>query len=869
VAAFERARIRMDVNKGKPDYRHEPLRPRGTSTLPDMTDGEAIARERIAREATERTGSLDLGELGLTILPEELFALKHLRRLNLGASWAFDESAELKRNSEGIALNDIGPSFLHRQLIELPESTGITPNDIEPSLHQLIELPELEELSLVECRLASLNGISALQTLRHVDCSFTQVSDLEPLSGLIALQDLMCVDTQVSDLEPLAKLTALQQLSCSFSQVSNLEPLSRLAALRWLDFSCTEVSNLEPLSGLTALQLLVCSYTQVRDLAPLSGLTALKWLDCSATKVRSLRPLSSLSALRLLWCYGTKVSNLSPLARLTALQELDCSACSLINFPQKILFRPSLKRLVLYNCHLPDVPAAVLSQSIDDNCLERLRAHVRHLHVGAALVADVKLMARAFRNSNSHEQGELVVEELSPSCVQVFYVPPREKVKQSGLDPDKIAEYRVKLLLINGKDSCLTIFPTNTLGGHYKFLKPKHHKVERITLAKYFSIEDPVPATRDEIMEMLETLPLGFTKDYDFGLGLAKDYRFIVEAVEELSDCTEIVISSKETGIDGERNIFFMSAADFERARRALNSIGNIGRSAARSVKDATAYNILAEKIGRPSKPVKAGRHPLRKLITAVAQGDEPLAENEQEAVLGILSRNTKAIAEAKPEKLAKLQSDIELVTLQILIERYEEMIGKKLKEESWQAFFHENPFVLNLAFGYPVIKVQDQASVGGRKLSGSGEKITDFLVKNSLTNNTAIFEIKTPQADLLNKTEFRNGVYTPSAELSGSINQALDQKYQFEGQIAHIKNNSRIYDIESYSVHCCLIIGTMPSGYDQLKSFELFRRNSKDVEIFTFDELLEKLKQLRDFLAVEETEPAEQQIIDTQDEGN
>lgn len=162
------------------------------------------------------------------------------------------------------------------------------------------------------------------------------------------------------------------------------------------------------------------------------------------------------------------------------------------------------------------------------------------------------------------------------------------------------------------------------------------------------------------------------------------------------------------------------------------------------------------------------------------------------------------------------------------------------------------------MAFGYPIIKVQDQASVGGRKLSGSGEKITDFLFKNSLTNNTAIFEIKTPQTALLNKKPFRDGVYTPSADLSGSINQTLDQKYQFQSQIAQIKNASRIYDIESYSVHCCLIIGTTPDEDDQLKSFELFRHNSKDVEIVTYDELFEKLKQLCEFLRTESATPSE-----------
>ena len=126
----------------------------------------------------------------------------------------------------------------------------------------------------------------------------------------------------------------------------------------------------------------------------------------------------------------------------------------------------------------------------------------------------------------------------------------------------------------------------------------------------------------------------------------------------------------------------------------------------------------------------------------------------------------------------------------------------------------------MSLAFGYPIIKIQQQSSVGGRKISGGGDKIADFVVKNSMTNNTAIIEIKTPQEKLLNAQPYREGVYTPSTELSGSINQALDQKYRFEREIAQIKENSRIHDIETYSVHCCLIIGTIPTTEDRHKSF-------------------------------------------------
>lgn len=241
-----------------------------------------------------------------------------------------------------------------------------------------------------------------------------------------------------------------------------------------------------------------------------------------------------------------------------------------------------------------------------------------------------------------------------------------------------------------------------------------------------------------------------------------------------------------------------------------------------------------------------------------MAQGKEEMSEEDQNAIIGVLSSHAADIAEAQPEKLTKLRGDIEVVALEALIKRYEEMLDEKLVEGRWQDFFNENPFILNMAFGYPVIKVRDQASVGGRKLSGDGEKITDFLVKNSLTNNTAIFEIKTPQTAVLNKTPFREGVFIPSADLSGSINQALDQRYQFQKQIAQIKDNTRPYEIESYAVHCCLVIGRTSQGNDQKKSFELFRRNSKDVEVVTFDELLEKLKQLSTFLRAAGAEAAQ-----------
>jgi internalin A len=52
--------------------------------MPPSNEGHAIAIARIADEKNNRTGFLDLGGLGLTEVPVELFELEHLRGLNWG-----------------------------------------------------------------------------------------------------------------------------------------------------------------------------------------------------------------------------------------------------------------------------------------------------------------------------------------------------------------------------------------------------------------------------------------------------------------------------------------------------------------------------------------------------------------------------------------------------------------------------------------------------------------------------------------------------------------------------------------------------------------------------------------------------------------
>lgn len=178
----------------------------------------------------------------------------------------------------------------------------------------------------------------------------------------------------------------------------------------------------------------------------------------------------------------------------------------------------------------------------------------------------------------------------------------------------------------------------------------------------------------------------------------------------------------------------------------------------------------------------------------------------------------------------------------------------KGVPEAQWQRLFIDNPFILSLAFGLPVVAVGDQLSVGGRTFVGTGEKIADFLVKNDLTDNLALIEIKTPETTLLGRP-YRDAVFPPSTHLSGAVTQVLDQRYKLQAELNTKKANTRRYDLEAYAIRCVVIIGTMPEDPDQKKSLELFRNNLHDTLVITFDELLSKLKHLHHFLLPQESQ--------------
>jgi len=190
---------------------------------------------------------------------------------------------------------------------------------------------------------------------------------------------------------------------------------------------------------------------------------------------------------------------------------------------------------------------------------------------------------------------------------------------------------------------------------------------------------------------------------------------------------------------------------------------------------------------------------------------------------------------------LTNLSASVQLAALAELKDQLAENKANA-DEEFWQHLLSSRPVLLQQLFEFPVTLVQGKAYVGGKSISNKGGKVVDFLVKNSITSNASLVEIKTPTTKLLQAQQYRADVFACSTDLSGSVAQILTyrdtlQKYYQQGQ-----------GFESFEPRCVVIIGDAGVELDSApkrQSFELLRAQLSSVKIVTFDELENRLASL------------------------
>jgi hypothetical protein len=398
-----------------------------------------------------------------------------------------------------------------------------------------------------------------------------------------------------------------------------------------------------------------------------------------------------------------------------------------------------------------------------------------------------------------------------------------------------------EILNFDTKNNELAIFPINTIEGSKNFLKPKYPKIHSIIINYEFTENKKIDF--EEILKILENLPSGFIKDYSYGLGFLKDYRFIINEIESQLNVHALFITDTKTTYN--HNAFFLNSNDFDTLRRVIDRTTEKYRFNGNKEKSIITFNSLFPDL--PQKKEEYEKDVIYKFLRNIKTPDK-VSEKDHDILFKYIEKNVSKIACSEPEIIGKLENEYNLIKIEKFKNLIDKLITENANEDRWQKVLNDNTYIFSLLVGAPIMNLYDQATIGGRSFNGKNDSIVDYLNKNPLTNNLSIIEIKTTKKKLLSRSEYRNSIYAPSNELSGSINQILDQKYKIQKELSNLKENSSIHEIFSYHIECLIIIGLLPKTEVEIKSFELFRHSIKDVRIMTFDELQ---KIVNDLLAI------------------
>lgn len=164
--------------------------------------------------------------------------------------------------------------------------------------------------------------------------------------------------------------------------------------------------------------------------------------------------------------------------------------------------------------------------------------------------------------------------------------------------------------------------------------------------------------------------------------------------------------------------------------------------------------------------------------------------------------------------------------------------------ESFWQELFHDHSWVLSQLFALPYMLYQNQPYVGGKNIAGKSGKFPDYLFQNSVTENVAIVELKTPKTELVYDTAYRDGVYSVHKHISGAVAQALVQRDTLLKSYTTLEHFSDSH-FEANNVECIVIAGNVGALQERNKrnAFELYRNELRNIRIVGFDELLKKIE--------------------------
>lgn len=186
-------------------------------------------------------------------------------------------------------------------------------------------------------------------------------------------------------------------------------------------------------------------------------------------------------------------------------------------------------------------------------------------------------------------------------------------------------------------------------------------------------------------------------------------------------------------------------------------------------------------------------------------------------------------------------------------IDKFEAMLKSDppLTEPEYQKFFENNDWILGYGLRYCYLSIlQRECRVSGTDLDGTNSVISDFLLSDS--RFTKLVELKRPDTPLFKTRQNRSESWQLSDDLTNSVSQILSQKAQWQIESVgdcYTGEGKKITE-KTHDAACILVIGMSGqfAGDDKeaaikASTFELYRRNMRNIEILLYDELLERAR--------------------------
>jgi hypothetical protein len=230
-----------------------------------------------------------------------------------------------------------------------------------------------------------------------------------------------------------------------------------------------------------------------------------------------------------------------------------------------------------------------------------------------------------------------------------------------------------------------------------------------------------------------------------------------------------------------------------------------------------------------------------RAIQSLSAQNVEDFEKEDISKLTDMLSAFMKSSFKSQITKSALFKSTklkFDTVTLDEIINSFEQMLKKKTSEAEWGQFLESNLFLIDSKYIHAV----PQLNV----VLGSTRKVDFGLIDNQ--GYLDIFEIKKPDTTLLTSTKDSRGNYVWDKQALEAIVQAEKYLFHAEGKRTILREDlmrERQISLEVIRPRTFIIIGTSDQlgSKDKRDDFRILKNQFKNIEIILYDELLQRLK--------------------------